>query len=92
MRKLQIASSFKRAFKRYVGQHPEHKQIIEATISLLLQDPYFPSLSTHKLHGKMAGSLACSAGYDLRIIFEFVKNKPEDDILLIDLGTHDEVY
>ena len=51
-------------------------------------------LETHKLKGILAGSWACSAGYDLRIIFDFVKEEeqPEDAILLIDIGTHDEVY
>ena len=43
---------------------------------------------------KLAGSWACSAGYDLRILFDFCRNKfgGEDDILLIDIGSHDEVY
>jgi len=38
--------------------------------------------------------MACSAGYDPRIIFDFVKDKKrkEDDIFLIEIGTHDEVY
>ncbi|MBE7443767.1 MAG: plasmid stabilization protein [Planctomycetia bacterium] len=37
---------------------------------------------------------ACSVGYDLRIIFDFVKSETqkEEDIFLIGIGTHDEVY
>ncbi len=33
-------------------------------------------------------------GYDMRIIFDFVKSEEqvEDDILLLEIGTHDEVY
>jgi len=33
-------------------------------------------------------------GYDLRIIFDFVKAEKggEDDIFLLAIGTHDEVY
>jgi len=54
-----------------------------------LQDP-----ETHKLKGKLSGSWACSAGYDLRIVFDFVKAEKDkdDDILLLAIGTHDEVY
>jgi mRNA-degrading endonuclease YafQ of YafQ-DinJ toxin-antitoxin module len=51
-------------------------------------------LETHKLKGKLSGPWACSVGYDLRIIFDFVKTEKgkEDDVFLIEIGTHDEVY
>ena len=51
-------------------------------------------LETHKLKGKLLDSWACSIGYDLRIIFDFVKSETqkEEDIFLIGIGTHDEVY
>jgi len=37
---------------------------------------------------------ACNGGYNSRIIFSIVVNKStkEEEIILIDLGTHDEVY
>jgi mRNA-degrading endonuclease YafQ of YafQ-DinJ toxin-antitoxin module len=40
----------------------------------------------------MEGAWACSAGYDLRILFEFVSRKGVEEIVLLTLGTHDEVY
>jgi len=60
----------------------------------LAEDPFSPPLATHKLKGKLAGSWACSAGYDLRIIFDFIDdfNGKETAILLIEIGSHDEVY
>ncbi len=41
-----------------------------------------------------SGGWACSAGYDLRIIFDFVKEggKKEEDIFLIEMGTRVAVY
>ncbi|HDL65321.1 MAG TPA: plasmid stabilization protein [Proteobacteria bacterium] len=53
-----------------------------------------PRLETHKLKGKLSGSWACSAGYDLRIVFDFVESEKqkEDDIFLLEIGTHEEVY
>jgi len=59
-----------------------------------VQDPFASQLETHKLKGKLSGSWSCSVGYDLRIIFDFVKSekRKEDDIFLIEIGTHDEVY
>ena len=45
-----------------------------------------------RLKGKLGGSWACSAGYDLRVVFQFVQHKGAEAILLESLGTHDEVY
>ena len=40
----------------------------------------------------MSGSWACSAGYDLSIVFDFVQQGGMEAVLLLSLGTHDEVY
>ena len=93
MRTLVWSNNFIRAFKRVTRRHPDLRQDIESILRLLVENPFTPQLETHKLKGKLAGSWACSAGYDLRIIFDFVKTgKQEDDIFLIEIGTHDEVY
>jgi mRNA-degrading endonuclease YafQ of YafQ-DinJ toxin-antitoxin module len=65
---------------------------LELTLELLASDAFHPQLKTHKLKGKLAGSWACSAGYDLRIVFQFVKHRGQEAILLEAVGTHDEVY
>ncbi|HLA51438.1 MAG TPA: type II toxin-antitoxin system mRNA interferase toxin, RelE/StbE family [Thermodesulfobacteriota bacterium] len=93
MRTLIWSNTFIRAFKRVMRRHPDLRQDIESILRLLVENPFAPQLETHKLKGKLAGSWACSAGYDLRIIFDLVKTgKQEDDIFLIEIGTHDEVY
>lgn len=94
MRKLIWSKTFIRAFKRLMKKQPNLRQDVEDTLRRLVQEPFAPQLETHKLKGKLAGSWACSAGYDLRIVFDFVKNKEQkvDDIFLIEIGTHDEVY
>ena len=38
------------------------------------------------------GSLACSAGYDCRIVFSIVQHEGKEAILLETVGTHEEVY
>jgi len=47
-------------------------------------DPFSAELKTHKLKGILENSWACAAGYNLRIIFNFVKNveTSETEILL----------
>ena len=87
-------NTFVRALKRTVRKYPTLQQDIEETLKLLQTNPFALQLATHKLQGKLAGSWACSVGYDLRIVFDFVKSasQPEDDLLLLEIGTHDEVY
>jgi addiction module RelE/StbE family toxin len=94
MRMVVWGRSFVRAYKRTARRHPEAVRDIEQGLRLLATDPFVPQLETHKLKGVLAGSWACSAGYDLRIVFDFVKEpgQNEDAILLMDIGTHDEVY
>jgi addiction module RelE/StbE family toxin len=94
MRNLIWSNTFLRAFRKLIKKQPDRREEIEKTLRLLLDNPFSPNLETHKLKGKLSGTWACSAGYDLRIIFDFVreKDKKEDDIFLIEIGTHDEVY
>jgi mRNA-degrading endonuclease YafQ of YafQ-DinJ toxin-antitoxin module len=61
-------------------------------LELLATDCFHPRLKTHKLKGELEGSWACSAGYDLRIVFNFVEHEGSEAILLLSLGTHEEVY
>ena len=94
MRALIWSNTFIRALKRVLRKQPHFQKDMENTLRLLVRDPFDPQLQTHKLKGKLSGSWACSAGYDLRIIFDFVKStkQKENDIFLIEIGTHEEVY
>ena len=65
---------------------------IRATLVMLQDDAFDPKLGSHKLKGDLTGLWACSAGYDLRIVFEIAKHNNDEVILLISVGTHDEVY
>ncbi|MBF0466925.1 MAG: type II toxin-antitoxin system mRNA interferase toxin, RelE/StbE family [Nitrospirae bacterium] len=93
MRELIWGKTFIKALKRHLKRNPDSIKDIERVLDLLINDPFKPNLSTHKLKGKLTGSWACCVGYDLRIIFDFVEsNKNEKDILLIEIGSHEEVY
>ncbi|MBU1628381.1 type II toxin-antitoxin system mRNA interferase toxin, RelE/StbE family [bacterium] len=94
MRTLIWSKIFVRALRRTIKKHPTITKDIEETLRVLEKNPFDSQLETHKLKGKLSGSWACSAGYDLRIVFDFVKSKKqkEDDIFLLEIGTHDEVY
>jgi mRNA-degrading endonuclease YafQ of YafQ-DinJ toxin-antitoxin module len=75
-----------------VKKNPEAAPTLQAALESLAADAFHAALKTHKLKGELAGSWACSAGYDLRIVFEFVQHEGAEAILLQTVGTHDEVY
>jgi mRNA-degrading endonuclease YafQ of YafQ-DinJ toxin-antitoxin module len=91
-RLLLRSSSFLRSARRFIKKNPDSSEDIRAALHLLSEDAFHPSLKTHKLKGKLEGSWPCSAGYDVRIIFEFVQHEGSEAILLEAIGTHQEVY
>ncbi len=91
-RRLIRSTAFIRAAKRLVKKQPEMAESIRETLTVLERDAFDARLRTHKLKGELAGSWSCSAGYDLRIVFEFVRHENAEAILLLSIGTHDEVY
>ena len=93
MKRLLLRSNaFIRAARRIARKNPELAKDIRAALELLAEDAFHPLLRTHKLRGKLEGSWACSAGYDLRIVFEFAQYNGLEAILLETIGTHQEVY
>ncbi len=94
MRSLVLTPKFKRAFRKFVKHNADLQQRIEETLQQMEIDVFAPSLGTHKLSGKLDGLQSCACGYDCRIIFSL---EPDPDsnseaIVLLDIGTHDEVY
>lgn len=94
MKRLLLPSTaFVRSSSRFIRKHPHLREELQLVLELLAEDAFHPQLKTHKLKGKLAGSWACSGGYDLRIIlFQFVMQKGDDALLLEAIGTHDDVY
>jgi mRNA-degrading endonuclease YafQ of YafQ-DinJ toxin-antitoxin module len=91
-RLLLPSKPFLRSAKRFILKNPSASEDIHITLALLAENAFDPRLRTHKLKGGLAGSWSCSAGYDLRIVFEFVQHEGNEAILLERVGTHDEVY
>ena len=91
-RELLRSGAFIRTARRYLKKHPHAADELEGTLLLLSKDAFDPRLKTHKLTGDLDGVWACSAGYDLRILFELVQHEGAEAILLLTMGTHDNVY
>ncbi len=94
MRELVLTPKFKRAFGKFVRHNGRLQERIEETLAQMRLDVFVASLGTHKLGGKLLGLQACSCGYDCRIVFSIERDQAtgEEVILLLDIGTHDEVY
>lgn len=80
---------FKRIYKKKVKNNVELKKRFWDVMELFSKNPFNPRLRTHKLTGKLEGLWAFSVTYDRRVIFKFLNG---EEILLIDIGTHEEVY
>lgn len=86
--RLEAKPSFLKATHKLLSKQPTLRPQFENTLRTLQTDSFIPSLKTHRLKGSLKEFHACSVAYDVRIIFRI-----ESDILvLIDIGSHDEVY
>lgn len=86
------SSAFIRAVKRLGRRDLVTLESIRRTLAILQEDAFDSRLGSHKLKGDLTGFWSCSAGYDLRIVFEISKRDKQEVILLVSVGTHDQVY
>lgn len=91
-RQLIRSNTFIRAARKYLKKNPGNAESLRETLEMLSENSFHPKLSSHKLKGKLEGSWACSAGYDLRIIFRFGTYEDKEAVYLETVGTHEEVY
>jgi mRNA interferase YafQ len=94
MRELVLTPQFERAFRRLVRKTPGWQTRIGQTLRRMSEDLSDPRLKTHHLSGQLAGLHACSAAYDCRIVFSKQKSPKTgaEVLLLVNIGSHEEVY
>ncbi len=89
MIKIVWDEGFKRIYKKKIRSNEILKDKFWKTMKLFAENPFYPQLRTHKLSGELSGMWAFSVSYDCRVVFKFIEMK---EILLTDIGGHDEVY
>jgi len=82
--------TFSRTAKRFLRKHPDLVGQFGAVVRQLERDPSHPRLKLHPLRGKHRGKHAVSLTYSYRIVLVIVVE--DDEIVLLDIGSHDEVY
>jgi addiction module RelE/StbE family toxin len=80
---------FKKIYQKRVRNDAELKKRFWTMMRLFSKNPFDRRLRTHKLTGKLEGLWSFSVAYDWRVIFRFLS---KDEVLLIDIGGHGEVY
>ena len=82
---------FKKIYSKWIRDHPELKAQFANKIVLFQEDPFHPSLKSHTLSGVMKGLWSFRITYEHRLVFDFV-DEGRTQIVLIDIGSHEEVY
>ena len=83
----------KKYHKKLLKFFKKHKDMIEKykkVMFLLGSNPYHPSLRLHKLQGELKSYYSISLDLEYRIILDFIII--DNQIYLLDIGSHDEVY
>ncbi len=86
--RINAAPSFIRQANKVLKRNPRLKEKFRQTIEKLVDDPFSPSLKTHKLKGDLREFWSCSVSHEIRLRFKI----KEGAIELMDIGPHDEVY
>jgi len=73
-------------FKKHVYLIDKYAEVL----TKLKTNPFDPSLKTHKLKGELKEFYSCSLTHDYRIICVFLIQ--DETIVLVDIGSHNEVY
>ena len=82
--------SFDRRARKFLARHPDLRPRLADTLEKLRTDPFEPSLRLHPLTGKLQGMQVVSLNYSYRIALTL--QITEHEILLLEIGNHDEVH
>lgn len=76
MVRVSFNSSFRRAFKKKIKGNSELESRFWKKLETFTNNPFDPSLKTHKLSGKLKDLWSFSIEYDRRVLF-YMKSKKE---------------
>lgn len=88
--RLIYPDSYVKRAKKFLRKHPELGNQYQKTLALLEVNPHHPSLRLHSLQGRLNSLSSVSINMSYRIVLEMIIQ--DQDIILIDVGDHDQVY
>ena len=87
--KIEIHPSFKKAYKKRILNNPKLLLKMTQGIKLFQDNSNNPILNNHGLKGSKKSLKAFSITSDIRIVYLKVS---EDHVILLNIGTHNQVY
>jgi len=84
------SDGFTQSAKKFVKFHPELRGKFAAVLRELENNPFQANLKYHQLGGNLKGIQAVSITYSYRITLTIIVTDRE--IILLDVGSHDDVY
>ena len=90
MYKLKMPESYLKKEKQFFKKHPELKDRYKKILTIMMNNPHYPSLRLHKLKGNLKDYYSASITMKYRIKLDIIIK--EKEIIFIDIGTHDSVY
>jgi mRNA-degrading endonuclease YafQ of YafQ-DinJ toxin-antitoxin module len=88
--RLIYPDSYIKCAKKFLKKHPKIRNQYQKTLELLEINPHHPSLRLHGLQGRLKGLSSVSINMSYRIVLELII--VDSDIILVDVGNHDQVY
>jgi addiction module RelE/StbE family toxin len=88
--KCRYTGSYLKKAAKFVRKHPELLSQYEKTLKILERNPHHPSLRLHQLQGRLKDLHSVSINISYRITLEFYFS--EKEIILVNVGHHNEVY
>lgn len=87
---LVFTEQYNRRALRFIKRHPALKSQYLKTLQLLALNPSHPSLRLHALKGRLKPLQSVSINMSYRITLELIIT--EQEIILVNIGSHEEVY
>ena len=75
---------------KFIRHHPDALNQYAKTLELLEVNPHHPSLRLHNLKGRLNGLQRVSINLKYRISLDMIVT--DNEIILVNVGDHDQVY
>jgi addiction module RelE/StbE family toxin len=86
---IEYHPSFKKSYRKRIAKNKRLVVKIEERLDLFIRNPYHPILKNYVLHGKKTDFRAFWVTGDIRIVYLSIT---PDRVLLLDIGSHTQVY
>jgi mRNA-degrading endonuclease YafQ of YafQ-DinJ toxin-antitoxin module len=87
--RIRYTLTYLKLYKKYVFNNFKLKKSFDKTINILLEDPFYPSLKTHKVDTIRNKEIYSSrVNGDWRVGWIFDKGTQEKIIICLEIGTH----